>query len=226
MLYTSIRRLRLCSWLLSHSPQTLFSSLKLQKFLFLYESFSKAIGETADFSYLKGYEKGPVYSDVYGDYTYRSTDFINKIIQISNEGLSTLEKASDSLIINEKLAEKAAFLVSILTEKELSELTHSFNIWKSAEKRILSGEKHVSLNSFDFSDSDVTFAKDLLDMYSLNQIENWNIINLNETYFLVDKKENALISDDLQKVLHEIASNETENPVYISVKDGVIVIDR
>ena len=40
-----------------------------------YENFAKTFGEQPDFSHLRGYKKGPVFSNVWGDYTKERASF-------------------------------------------------------------------------------------------------------------------------------------------------------
>ncbi|HHK0762447.1 TPA: hypothetical protein ACQQME_002692, partial [Enterococcus hirae] len=174
--------------------------------------------------YLKGYKNGPVYSDVYGDYTYRIEEFQAKIEEIINE---TKDKITSSVfeIINEDVAKKAAFLVSILSKSELSELSHEFDIWRSKQERIDAGEKQVKLELGDLSSKDKLLAKELYDLYSLEYIENSSVISVNETKFIIDKNQRALVTSELEEVLEEISKEEEDNPIYISIEDGVIVVD-
>ena len=67
MLFSSDRKLSLSGWLQENNTLSYFSPLRLQKFLFFYEAFSKADGDYSDFSHLKGYKRGPVFSQVWGD---------------------------------------------------------------------------------------------------------------------------------------------------------------
>ena len=69
MINSDDRKLELSGWLMENDEDSYNDPLKLQKFLFFYESFSKANGKPADFDYLRGYKNGPVFSSVYGDYT-------------------------------------------------------------------------------------------------------------------------------------------------------------
>ena len=54
MLWSNERKLALSGWLNENHRSSYSSSLKLQKFLFFYECFSKVDGEEHDFSNLKG----------------------------------------------------------------------------------------------------------------------------------------------------------------------------
>ena len=69
MIYSNERKLYLSGWLKNNDNTSYETPLKLQKFLLFYEAFTKVSGETPDFSHLRGYKKGPVFSNVWGDYT-------------------------------------------------------------------------------------------------------------------------------------------------------------
>ncbi|MBT2153577.1 hypothetical protein [Enterococcus faecalis] len=223
MLNTNIRKMGLCAWFMKHHTMEFFSSLKLQKFLFFYESYSFAMNDDVDMSYLTGYKNGPVFTDVYGYYTYRYSEFKNHLLTIYDE---TKEKFNAlDISIDMDIAKKAAFLVSILSESELSDLSHSFDVWKVKEARIESGEKQVRLNSFDFSENDKVLARNLYDLYSLEQINNWEIISVNNMKFLIDLKQKELLTEELEASLQELSKQELDNPVYISIENGVIVVD-
>lgn len=224
MINTNKRRLCLSAWFFQNRPKEFFASLKLQKFLFFYEMFNYSLDNEFYLDYLKGYKNGPVYSDVYGDYTYRIEEFQAKIEENINEAK---DKIASSVfeIINEDVAKKAAFLVSILSKSELSELSHEFDIWRSKQERIDAGEKQVKLESEDLSSKDKLLAKELYDLYSLEYIENSSVISVNETKFIIDKKQRALVTSELEEVLEEISKEEEDNPIYISIEDGVIVVD-
>ncbi|EMF0301615.1 hypothetical protein [Enterococcus hirae] len=224
MINTNKRRLCLSAWFFKNRPKEFFASLKLQKFLFFYEMFNYSLDNEFYLDYLKGYKNGPVYSDVYGDYTYRIEEFQAKIEEIINE---TKDKITSSVfeIINEDVAKKAAFLVSILSKSELSELSHEFDIWRSKQERIDAGEKQVKLELGDLSSKDKLLAKELYDLYSLEYIENSSVISVNETKFIIDKNQRALVTSELEEVLEEISKEEEDNPIYISIEDGVIVVD-
>ena len=75
MINSNQRKLALSGWL-SQANQTAYNvPLKLQKFLFLYEVFSKVDNDSVDFTFLRGYQRGPVFSSVWGDYTKERVAF-------------------------------------------------------------------------------------------------------------------------------------------------------
>lgn len=219
---TNIRRLRLSAYLLLSSPQSFFNRLKLQKFLFLYEVFSYSKGNSYDFSYLKGYKNGPVFSDVYGDNAWREDFFSATVTGISEQ----LKKLTVETEVDLEIVEKASFFVEVLSKNELSELTHEFDIWKNKEERIMSGESQVVLEEADFSQNDREYALDLFDLYSSSQIQNWEIYKVNGIAFLLEKDQVRFLTDELSEVLFNISLYEEENPVFIEIVDGVIIIDR
>lgn len=81
------------------------------------------------------------------------------------------------------------------------------------------------MNSFDFSENDKVLARNLYDLYSLEQINNWEIISVNNMKFLIDLKQKELLTEELEASLQELSKQELDNPVYISIENGVIVVD-
>lgn len=218
MINSSKRKLSLSGWLKNNSRKEYDSPLKLQKFLFFYESFSKVKGKESEFSYLKGYKNGPVFSNVYGDYTKERKNFDNEA-----------EKAliNNSHIIDSEIAIKAKFLVSALTESELSALSHKMNIWNCKEKQINSGEQQVSLSESDFNNNDIKIIEDLDKMYSLDFIQKHKIVSVGKNYYIFSNDDIPKISAEQIDVLYELSTKkELDNPVYVKINDeGVMEID-
>ena len=77
----------------------------------------------------------------------------------------------------------------------------------------------------DLSSKDKSLAKELYDLYSLDFIDNSFVISVNETKFIIDKSQRSQVTSELEEVLEEISKEEEDNPVYISIEDGVIVVD-
>lgn len=218
MLTSNERKMALSGWLKDNYKEGFFSSLKLQKFLFFYETLSKVDGDEADFSYLKGYENGPVFSDVYGDYYYRKETFF----------LEAERRYYDKPdLVDEERAKFSRFLVNILTEEELSDLTHEFNIWKSKESEIRSGKRHVQLREVDLNQNDTELLEALRDMYSSEFIDSVYVIEISGKSFIINKSDLPYISEEQQNALLTLSNDESlDNPVYINFsEDGVILID-
>lgn len=222
LLYSSERKKILCGWLLERRPHSFSSTLKMQKFLFFYETMSKAQKDNYEFRKLRGYVNGPVFSDVFGDRFHNYDRFTYEVRE-------TYTKNSES--VNEERAAFAAFIVEILNEKELSELTHKFNIWNAKERDInCTGNKNVSLCEEDFSLEDTNLLLSLKKMYSQEYIESIEVKSFDDKNFIISKTD----LDRLRKMNNEIEnifislsnSNELQNPVYISLSDqGVILVD-
>nr|WP_319218556.1 hypothetical protein [uncultured Trichococcus sp.] len=218
-LNTNSRRLAIVAWLKDNAPEEFYKSLKVQKFLFFYESFSKIIDSEYSFEYLKGYKNGPVFSEVYGDYTYRNDELVSTIE--SMDGDSIISK------INLDIAKKARFLVQILSEEELSELTHSYNVWSSKEEKINNGVKQVDLFEQDFDENDDFLTESLLTMYSEEFIDENTILNIENTKFVLSNQDYSVLTEIQKSILQNLADNENlENPVYVTIdEEGVLLID-
>lgn len=218
MVYSNSRKLLLSGWLKKNGNMEYNSPLKLQKFLLFYEAFTKINGDKADFSHLRGYERGPVFSNVWGDYTHERCEFDNAV---EREYLNPKER------INEERAKKSQFIVSILSEKELSELTHKLNLWKAKEARIMSGEKQVDLSEKDFSDEDDRIMRLLDEMYPISLIEDSHIIEIDNHYFIFRKHDAEQLTEQHFDTLSALADNEQlMNPVYVELdEEGRLIID-
>lgn len=212
MIYSNKRKQCLSGWLRHNSKTEYNTSLKLQKFLLLYECFSKVSGEEPDFSHLRGYKQGPVFSQVWGDYTKERAAFDKAVDESYNSG---------QIIIDENRAKKCAFVVRVLSESELSELTHTLNLWKSKEERILSGEYQVDLDENDFNEDDVKIISMLDKMYPLELIENSSVVGIDSHYFVFNKNDIPKLTERHFDTLYSLAKNEQlYNPVYVDIDEG------
>lgn len=218
MVYSNKRKLCLSGWLQKYNNEEYNSPLKLQKFLVLYEAFSKVEGETPDFSHLRGYKRGPVFSNVWGDYTKDRTAF-NAV------SMSCYEEEHES--VNVKRARKCAFIVSTLSEAELSDLTHELNLWKVKEERIMSGEYQVRLMEADFNSEDAQLVSCLEKMYPDEIVDNSEVIRLERNYFIFRKADVQKLTEQHLDTLMTLAENENlSNPVYVDIDEkGRLVID-
>lgn len=216
ILNSSKRKLELSKWLSNNQYREFSRHLKLQKFIFFYESFTKLESEIADFSYLRAYLNGPVYSDVYGDYNYRNDIFV-----------STLSSLSEQTSINEKRAKLAGFIVKILNEEELSDLTHEFDAWKAKKGQMSQGHKNIPMSESDFSADDLELLRTLQEMYPLELINEVDVISIGSKNFLISKEDKARLTDEQENIFINLADNDDlHNPVFVSLSDdGVLLID-
>lgn len=218
MLNSNPRKLMLSGWLKEHDANAYSKTLKLQKFLFLYEAFVKAHGERPDFDYLQGWKRGPVFSKVWGDYTYEREMF-------DREAASQYAKNKDNF--DESMAQRSSFIVSTLTERELSDLTHCFNIWNVQAERIQNGEQKVALSENDFSESDIELVKKLEEMYPNDLIEESFVVSIDQKNFVFLKKDIELLSVQHYDVLSTLSEDDSlHNPVFVTIEEeGRLIVD-
>lgn len=184
--------------------------IRLQKFLFFYECFSKVESDEFSFENLKGYKRGPVFSDVFGENKYNQEAFFSYVYQ-------------GDYFINESRAKRALFLTQILGVN-LSKFTHDLDIWKSKKNEIMRGDYQVSLFSSDFSESDSKIFLDLESMYSSEFIDSVKVFEANGKAFLFPKK--YKFEDKYYDVIFEASIDEDfHSPIYMDVTNGEIIID-
>lgn len=224
--YVDMFKKKLCGWLQENHIELYNSSLKLQKFLFFYECFSKVKGLPYDFSGLKGYLQGPVFSSIYGCYTKEREWFDIEVYNSFHMDLSFQGRVMDDLTVDQ-----AAFLCNIMTESEISEITHHMNIWSAKADRIRAGEKQVPLDESDFNEADTCFVTDLSRMYSRELIDNMYVVPVMNKRFLFSKNDAKDLTDEHRFVLRELVekcSDELVNPVYAEIDKelgGITIID-
>lgn len=212
MIYSNNRKRCLSGWLHQNSEIAYNTALKLQKFLLFYECFSKVSGEKADFGHLRGYKRGPVFSQVWGDYTKERAAFDKAADESYNAGKT---------LIDEQRAKKCAFLVCVLSEGELSELTHAMNLWKSKEERILQGEYQVDLDEKDFNEKDARMISTLDQMYPIGLIDNSTVIEIDSHYFVFNKNDRSRLTEQHFDILSSLAeSDQLLNPVFVDMDEG------
>lgn len=219
MVYSDYRKLGLSGWLQEHDSQAYGSSLQLQKFLFFYESFSKVAGDSADFVGLKGYKHGPVFSTVWGDYTKNREEFDCKAAKVYH---------SQAKEINDMRALRSDFIVNALPVDELSEFTHSFNIWRAKKSVIEAGEKQVALYESDFNDSDFRAISMLERMYPDDLVVGSIIVPVGGKRFVFSREDAKRLTDQHRSILCELAEHEKDlyNPVFVDIDEkGVLCVD-
>lgn len=218
MIYSNERKLTLSAWLKNTHRVEYEIPLKLQKFLFFYEAFSKVAGEKADFDHLRGYKNGPVFSNVWGDYTKERYSFE----QHSQDCFNKL-----SYMINIDIAQQCSFIVATLSEEELSALTHKMNIWKCKKKFIDMDCYQVDLYEDDFNSADFQMIKILGSMYPLQMVNSSEIIRLENFYFVISKEHFKNLTEKHMDTLSILVQEEElHNPIFIDIDDeGRLIID-
>ncbi len=219
MVYSTDRKLTLSAWLKKHREAEYKVPLKLQKFLFFYEAFSKVAGDDkADFDHLRGYKNGPVFSNVWGDYTKDRYDF-------EQAADKSFEKYGDMVDVDRAL--QCSFIVSTLSERELSALTHEMNIWKSQEKYINMGCYQVSLSESDFNEHDYDMIRMLGEIYPVDMIKSSEIVKVDNYYFVLSEEDFTKLTEEHLDVLMSLTDNaKLHNPVFVSIdEEGCLLID-
>lgn len=217
MLNSNIRKLTLSGWLYANEPDVYCSPLKLQKFLFFYEAFCKVEGENYDFDRLRGYQRGPVFSQVLGDYAHEKELFS----QAAQE-----EYNKHGQEIHENFARQSAFIVKVQSENELSQLTHQYHIWNAKAPRIMAGEQQVALYDSDFEKNDCELTKRLLAMYPDELIKGSFAYSVGGVYFVFSQEDAKKLEERHFDILALLAEKEhLQNPVFAEIdEEGRIVI--
>jgi hypothetical protein len=107
------------------------------------------------------------------------------------------------------------------------ELTHSMNLWKTKEKRILGGEYQVDLEESDFNEDDVKIISALDKMYPIELIENSSVVEIDSHYFVFHKSDMPKLTEQNFDTLSNLAeSGQLVNPVYVEIDEGgTLIID-
>lgn len=206
-------RLEKISWLNNQEDLANFSKLQLQKFLFFYEMFQFAESKAFDFSSLKAYKNGPVFSNFYGDITYREDEVKNY-----------LEQNREDIKIDINNAKSSMFLINTMTDSELSSLTHEFDFWNIHKDRIEAQEKQIDMEQEDITKSDI----DILRLIKNSEPNyDYEILKLGEKRFVFSKDDFSLLSDDHLELLDSLSGNEELiNPVFVELDtEGRLLID-
>ena len=183
----------------------------------MYEAFSKVDNDSVDFTYLRGYQRGPVFSSVWGDYTKERVAF---------DASAKEAYVNNADMINLNRARQCSFLVSILSEAELSSITHEMNIWGSKKDQITEGKRQVTLRESDFDEKDTDIVKTLQRMYPLEFINQYSVYPVGVYNFLIRKKDLERLTNRHYDTLYALASTtELHNPVFVKLDEGRLVID-
>ncbi|WP_426355439.1 hypothetical protein [Exiguobacterium sp. R-39] len=222
---TSKRRLSILSWLLQNNRTKFFDNLFIQKYLFFYELTSFVEGQDYSFDYMKGYQRGPVFSELYGDYRYRSEAFF-----FESENIFASD-TNDTFTVNESIAKFSSFMVSIFDNHELSLFTHEFDVWKVKQTEIEARmSDQISLSEHDISFDDISTIITLREVYNDDYINNLEIIEISKNnqvgnerkwIFLINNDDlvRLELSDyerSLEKIILDASQQNIENPIYIT----------
>ena len=208
----SERKKALINWVNKKAKEdgVFLPSLRLHRFLFFYECFSKVEGDDYNFDELRGYKRGPVFGDVYREVKFNTVAFETYINQSEHA-------------VDEERAKRALFLVRILGN-DLSDFTHNLDIWKTHEKAIMGGTPQLPLSESDFSEKDVEIFISLLSLYPANLINEVEIKEVEGKAFLFPKK--YKFKEEYYDVLYEAAiDKDFHSPVYVDVDEEGLILE-
>ena len=219
------RKLALSGWLYETSNSDYNSPFKHQKFLFFYEALAKVSGDEYEFSGLKGYKHGPVFSAVWGDRNHEADVFLNASCDVYRKqpNLVDAERAMTGL-----------FIVQAFTMDELIRITHSMNIWNAKKDEIdqaladSPGKAHnIPLFEDDFSNNDSLMISKLATAFPFEFIKNAKVIAIERNNFIFTKEDAERLTPEQYDVLIQLYNDEDlENPVYAYIdEDGTIIVD-
>ena len=175
--------------------------------------FQYVDGNDYDFSSLKAYKNGPVFSNFYGDITYREEEISDY-----------LRSAKEDNTTNELNARTSKFLIETMTDSELSDLTHEFDMWKVHKDKISANVQQIPMNEEDITDDDI----DLIEFIrSSEPAFKYEVLMVGDKRFVCSKEDFEHLSDKHLELLDSLSSREElMNPVYIELDtDGRLLID-
>lgn len=214
MLFSSKEKIDQLSWLNKRKRISSIPRLKVQKFLYFYEMFQKISGNDYNIDNLKAYVNGPVFSQVYGDINYREQEVYNEIDSIENPE------------IDKNNAERALFIIDSMGEKELSNLTHIFDMWSSKKERIDAGEVQIPIIESDITEKDIALFNQIIPEYPINN-PGYHVIVMNNKRFVTSDEDYKRLSEVHYNTLEKLSNEDNLfNPIYISIEeDGGLLVD-
>ncbi|MBI6598225.1 MULTISPECIES: hypothetical protein [Lacticaseibacillus] len=218
MIWSNERKLSLSGWLQKNDYSSFDTPLKLQKFLFFYESSAKVEADNYDFAKLKGYKNGPVFSQVWGDYTKERQGFEEK---------SRTAYEEDPSIVNEPRAKIIDFFIRVSSPVELSEVTHHMDIWSKKKDRIDRDEKQVELDSDDFSKHDADIIETIREAFPISYVETHKVLPVGNKSFVMSNEDAVRLTPEQSATLQALSQEpELDNPVYVHLDaNGGIIVD-
>ena len=89
------------------------------------------------------------------------------------------------------------------------------------------GEYNVDLYEKDFNEDDKTMIRLLDEMYPINMIDNFVIINLDKNYFVFSSEDSQKLTERHFDALMTLAEQENlHNPVYVDIDvEGRLLVD-
>ncbi|HCX9577094.1 TPA: DUF4065 domain-containing protein [Staphylococcus aureus] len=213
-IYSEEIKLKKLKWLKINGYLESMSPLQIQKFLFFSEMFNLVTNEDYTLHKLRAYKNGPVYSDVYGDITYRKTELLKELDTVEINYNSTQEENLN----------KVLFITNTQTNEDLSEITHNLDLWSSKIDLINQNVQNIPIEDKDITDKD---RNSISNFYSYaKHLSDYQNIKIKDKIFLISNNDINKLEDNMLQTL-EMVSDDSNliNPVYIDIEDGVLLID-
>lgn len=191
-------------WLEENKSETdKITGIKQQKFLLFYNLFLKINDEQSNFEGLCAWKGGPVYTQVHAAVKHHFTikEIINSI--------------EDNVSINESLANISKFIVELLSDEEVSDLTHKFDFWTTIDDNY----KNNKILEENISKDDEKKIFEILNFYDLEFINNHNIYKTETATFFIKKNEYDFILKEFGDKLRNIKNNK---PIKIDLESNTL----
>lgn len=188
------------AWLSGNTEILSDNLLKCHYFLFFYEIFQGLADDTINTAYLTAY-----INDIDDYITYKESNSYNVNV------------------FDTDIAHATRYLIATFSEDELLQLVQSFDLWTD-----VTNDTDVPVVISTISELDKSRFEDILDHYTTMATLDITIINVADTVFLITKEDerNAQKIPEYTALLEALSQNDTlENPVYLSVKDGRLLVD-
>ena len=99
-----------------------------------------------------------------------------------------------------------------------------FDLWKSKENRIKNNEYNISIKESDITEHDEKLISLILN--SAKDIDDYNIIKISGKIFLIKTTELDSLTQEHSQILEKLNNyDELLNSVYLSIEDGVMLVD-
>lgn len=182
--------------------------IKKQKFLVFYNLLAQSLSKPFTLDGVKAFEQGPVYYDIYA-YVSKTGRFLEQ---------EKIEKQTYS----EDILNATLKLVESESHESLSEITHSFDLWKNKydenyDEDIIKDNFQYDKNNIyeeDISTKDNMVLKVLYDYY-LNIYNNYDLVKIYGKIYAVERR-------NIEKIREII---EREPPYIKEVLDEISEID-
>ncbi len=178
------------------------SGIKQQKFLLFYNLFLSNSNKKGNFVGLCAWENGPVYTQVHAAVKHHYT--IGEIIK-------SIKKP---IIIDEVLANISKFIVEVLSDEEVSEITHEFDFWKT-----IINKEDTSITEERITKEDKEKINKIMNSYDLEFILNHKVYRGKNCVFFIENEKYDFVINNMKEELDKIINSK---PIKLMINDSKI----